>query len=279
MKAIPIKNAGLNARILGGVKLINGKIRRDDIAVTPVISSFNYFEYDGAVGLSPVISALNFIIAAFKGEKPPEPPEPEYWFTVNGQHAGSLKAAIDLLNSSENASNDVKLVKDIDLDVTDGGVSIPAITKSAVFDFQGHVATTNSTFGASNNGDSRLFCIQLSSGQPDAEVTLKNGIFKSAVSGKAGFLYTESVKNVNLENLSIDWDFTNAGDGYIDVIAYRGSAGAILSDVSCTVVGHNHQGCFEARSRDGKNHPEYEFSLNGCCFSQQSIDQTGVYPR
>lgn len=84
---------------------------------------------------------------------------------------------------------------------------------------------------------------------------------------------------MNLENLSIDWDFTNAGDGYIDVIAYRGSAGAILSDVSCTVVGHNHQGCFEARSRDGKNHPEYEFSLNGCCFSQQSIDQTGVYPR
>lgn len=159
MKAIPIKNAGLNARILEGVKLINGKIRRDDIAVTPVISSFNYFEYDDAVGLSPVISALNFIIAAFKGEKPPEPPEPEYWFTVNGQHARSLKAAIDLLNSSESTSNDVKLVKDIDLDVTDGGVSIPAIAKSAVFDFQGHVATTNSTFGASNNGDSRLFCI------------------------------------------------------------------------------------------------------------------------
>lgn len=220
------------------------------------------------------------------GGAEPEPPAPgpTSGFLVDGVHAETMAEAIRLVNASEGGVSKVLLCGNIDLDETDAGADLPALTHSFDFDLQGHEIKTNGAFSRGSScgygwGD-RLFRIQLpdSAEQPAVSGSIRNGSVKAAVSGtRTGFLYTESTLPVNLKDLTIDWDLTGVPGGYggrMGVIGYCGSSGAVLENVKCAVVGHDQQGCFEAQTFDDLDHPEYVFRLAGCEFSQKSVDQT-----
>ena len=70
------------------------KIRTEDLEVTPMISSSGFVEYDDN-NLSTVISALNRIIAAFKGEQPPEPPTPKMFMLMLSSVGNDTSSIVD----------------------------------------------------------------------------------------------------------------------------------------------------------------------------------------
>lgn len=244
-------------------------------AIGTILHDLNVHEDISMPDLSYVLSA---IVTRFGGNKM------EY-FDANGTICKSLADAIAIINASQTKTNSIKLLTNVNLDSidknTDGTYNdLPTIQNDVIIDLNGKKLTTSNVFSKANEygwGD-RLFRIQQLDGQPSANVTIKNGtvVCKLPVGApRTGFLYTESTGNVDLEDLTIEWDLQNVPGGYdgrMCIIGYDGSTGANLTNVKCTVVGHSCQGCMEMQSYDEESHPEYVFNLNNCEFTQKCVD-------
>ena len=79
----------MSSSVLSEVVLDDGRISRNDLAVTPAISSLSYVDYD-ASDVGDIAFKLNSILAAFKGDPQPTPPGPvqEFDLSVGCEYLG-----------------------------------------------------------------------------------------------------------------------------------------------------------------------------------------------
>lgn len=89
MKLNSIIDLALSSSVLSEVVLDDGRISRNDLAVTPAISGLSYVDYD-ASDVGDIAFKLNSILAAFKGDPQPTPPSPvqEFDLSVGCEYRG-----------------------------------------------------------------------------------------------------------------------------------------------------------------------------------------------
>lgn len=89
MKLNSIIDLALSSSVLSEVVLDDGRISRNDLAVTPAISGLSYVDYD-ASDVGDIAFKLNSILAAFKGDPQPTPPGPvqEFDLSVGCEYLG-----------------------------------------------------------------------------------------------------------------------------------------------------------------------------------------------